>query len=483
MKKALLFLPTVLIGLSSWNLPIVNTSPEEEGKIIKAGEFATAHLSWPGHGDSLIQTELVFQKKGNVTVNTVVIDPGHGGHDPGCSGAHSREKHLALAVGKYFAEILRQNYPELNVIMTRSTDVFIPLHERAAIATRAKADLFISIHCNYIPKASHVHGTETYVLGLHATDANLEVAKRENASILYEENYQETYGYDPNSPEAHILFSMFQNAFLEQSILFAQKVQQRSAATPGRKDRGVKQAGFLVLRHATMPSVLVETGYLSNRDEENYLRTEKGQKEMANALLEAFSEYKSEMEGSGQAPPLVKLDLKTQAVERLDSPSFAGTSLPSMPEEAALAVTVKAETADLPTKKEKAPTSEIGKTSKSEPAKTNISPVATAAPTGKIIPSTPVSGTGPVPNQPAPQNTDIQYRVQLAASPSLMDISQGKWVKVDYLVEVVKEANLYKYQVRNFATPEAADAAKQKLRAIGFTDAFVATYQNGQRIK
>ncbi len=477
MKKALLFLPTILLGLTSWNLPKVNTSPAKEGKIIKADELTTANPELLSPGDSVIQTKVLFEKKGGVKVSTVVIDPGHGGHDPGCSGAHSREKHLALAIGKYFAEGLQQNYPDLRVIMTRSTDVFIPLHERAAIATREKADIFISIHCNYIPKASHIHGTETYVLGLHATEANLEVAKRENASILYEDNYQETYGYDPNSAEAHILFSMFQNAFLEQSILFAQKVQQHSSGEPGRKNRGVKQAGFLVLRHATMPSVLVETGYLSNRDEENYLRTEKGQKEMANALLAAFAEYKSEMEGITPQAPLARLDTREKPVASgIETASLTASVTPV---EEAVAVPVKAETPPAPAPKEEKITRETTISPKSEPVKTNISP----APTGKIIPSTPVTTSKPSERPVVSQNTDIQYRVQLAASPSLLDISQGKWSKVEYLIEVVKEDNLYKYQVRNFATSGEANSVKQKLRAIGFNDAFVAAYQNGQRVK
>lgn len=476
MKKALLFLPTILIGLTSWNLPKVNTSSLKVGKIIKADELTTAkhHLSF--FGDSLLQTEITFERKGGVQIKTIVIDPGHGGHDPGCKGASSHEKHIALAIGKYFAEGLRLNFPDVRVIMTRSTDVFIPLHERAAIATREKADLFVSIHCNYIPKLNKVHGTETYVLGLHATEANLEVAKRENASILFEENYQETYGYDPNSPEAHIVFSMFQNAFLSQSIQFAQKVQERASGEPGRKDRGVKQAGFLVLRHATMPSVLVETGYLSNRDEENYLRTEEGQKQMANALVAAFSDYKSEMEGSGQSVPLAKIEIKQQ--DQIKDSKTQDVVPASAVSDEPVAVPVKAETTSVPTPKEKKSTESFSVV-KTEPAKTNVSPT----PAGKIIPSSPISTKTSGVNNGDPQNVDIQYCVQLAASPKLLDITAGKWTKADYLIEVVKEDNLYKYQVRTFASREEANSAKQKLRAIGFNDAFVAAYQNGQRIK
>ncbi|MBI5914369.1 MAG: N-acetylmuramoyl-L-alanine amidase [Bacteroidetes bacterium] len=440
----------------------------------------------------------VFRKKGSYEIKTVVIDPGHGGHDPGCSGSHSKEKQICLAVGKYFAEAIRQNFPDVKVIMTRSTDVFIPLDERASIATRNKADLFVSIHCNAIPNASKTMGTETYVLGLHATEANLEVAKRENASILYEENYQETYGYDPNSPEAHILFSMFQNAFMEQSIRFAEKVQNNSSGEADRKNRGVKQAGFLVLRHATMPSVLVETGFLTNATEENYLRSQTGQKSMANALLLAFRDYKREMEGTDAVVEVKKLDIEKSeaASESLTAsleykpeikPDIKEKPIPPVKEEAAIVVPVKQEAEATPPlykpeKKKNMPPVEARKEEAvvvTPSKKTNESP----AHAGKIIPSNPVLENAKPEKKPDTQTADIQYRVQLAASPTHFDTSTGKWAKVEYLIEVTEENNLFKYQVRNFATLEAANSAKQKLRSLGFNDAFVAYYQNGKRVK
>ena len=204
-------------------------------------------------------------------LHTIVIDPGHGGHDPGCKGGHSQEKHIALAISKMVADSIRAKYPNLKVILTRETDVFIPLHERASIANRNHADLFISVHCNFFPPSNRVNGSETYVLGTHRMQENLDVAMRENASIFLEDDYEANYDYDPNSPEGHIMLAMFQNAYLDRSIRFAEIVEDRMKTDTHRKSRGVRQAGFLVLRETAMPSVLIEAGYLSNGTEENFL--------------------------------------------------------------------------------------------------------------------------------------------------------------------------------------------------------------------
>lgn len=230
-------------------------------------------------------------------IRKVVIDPGHGGKDPGCNGHHSREKEVALSIGLDLGKKLKAQYPDIQVIYTRDTDVFIPLNERAAIANRNKADLFISIHCNYISVRNRATGSETYVLGLHRAEDNLDVAKRENSAILLEDNYEKTYeGFDPYSPEGHIILSMFQNAHLEQSILFATHVESAFKKLSRLPSRGVKQAGFLVLRETTMPSVLIETGFLSTDTDENYLMKKENQQEMASTILKAFSNYKKEVE-------------------------------------------------------------------------------------------------------------------------------------------------------------------------------------------
>lgn len=236
-------------------------------------------------------------------IKKVVIDPGHGGKDPGCHGTNSREKEIALSIGLDLGKKLKAAYPDIEVIYTRETDVFIPLNERAAIANRNKADLFISIHCNYISVRNRATGTETYVLGLHRAEDNLDVAKRENAAILMEDDYEKTYdGFDPYSPEGHIILSMFQNAHLEQSILFATHVESAIKRMSKLPSRGVKQAGFLVLRETTMPSVLIETGFLSTDLDENYLSKKENQQEMASCILKAFSQYKKDTEEPDPGP-------------------------------------------------------------------------------------------------------------------------------------------------------------------------------------
>lgn len=238
-------------------------------------------------------------------LRTVVIDAGHGGHDHGCSGIHSKEKHIALNISKKLGKYIEGQFPKVKVIYTRDKDVFVPLHTRAEIANKNKADLFISIHCNAMGSKKHlVRGTETYVMGLHNADENLAVAKRENEAILLEKDYEKNYhGFDPESPEGHIILAMVQNAFLEQSISFAEKVEYNFSYLVGRKSRGVKQAGFLVLRETTMPSVLIETGYLTHKSEEKYMITKQGQDELAFAIFKAFQSYKREIEVDNATSP------------------------------------------------------------------------------------------------------------------------------------------------------------------------------------
>lgn len=229
-------------------------------------------------------------------IKTVVLDAGHGGKDPGCLGAKTKEKDIALNIVLKLGELFKKNSPEIKVIYTRSTDVFIELHERAKIANKHKADLFISVHCN-AAKDSRARGTETFVLGLHRASDNLSVAKRENASILFEDNYKANYeGYDPNSDEGHILLSLFQNAYLEQSIRFAFDIETNFKSKTKLPSRGVKQDGFLVLRNAAMPSVLVEAGFLSNPEDEKFLATDAGQAKIAENVYNAFVKYRNAIE-------------------------------------------------------------------------------------------------------------------------------------------------------------------------------------------
>lgn len=230
-------------------------------------------------------------------LRTVVIDPGHGGKDPGCMTRRNRESRIVLKIGLQLARKIKSEMPNVRVILTRASDEFIDLAERAAIANRNRADLFISIHVNANPHSSKLNGTETYTLGLHKTEGNLEVARRENSVILKEDNYQQKYkGFDPNSPLAHIMLANYQHAFIGSSINFAEKVERSFRKTSDRVSRGVKQAGFVVLWRTTMPSVLVETGFLTNPTEEKYLASEEGQEEIAHSIFKAFEKYKEEIE-------------------------------------------------------------------------------------------------------------------------------------------------------------------------------------------
>ncbi len=228
-------------------------------------------------------------------IKTIVIDAGHGGKDPGT--ALGKEKKYALDIALKLGEKIKAKNPDVKVIYTRKTDVFIPLHERAAIANKSKADLFISIHCN--ANNNHgIRGTETYVMGLHKSEANLDLAKRENNVIMLEDDYKKSYkGFDPNSALAHIMLANYQNAYMEQSMNFAAKVEQKMGAY-GNKSRGVKQAGFLVIWETTMPSVLIETGYLTNTSDATILNQESGRTKIATAIYDAFYSYKNEVEGN-----------------------------------------------------------------------------------------------------------------------------------------------------------------------------------------
>lgn len=413
----------------------------------------------PGHRMGKVIKESIIEKT-EYRIKTVVIDAGHGGHDPGCLGSNSQEKHLALAMAKKLAEGIQRRFPEVKVILTRDKDVFIPLHERAAIANRNEADLFISIHCNFMPGSRATQGSETYVMGLHTAEHNLEVAKRENASILLEEDYRSNYDYDPNSPEGHIMLSMFQNAYLEQSILFAEKVEQKFASYAQRKSRGVKQAGFVVLRETAMPSVLVEAGFLSNREEETFLSDENGQYAIAGAILSAFEEYKLEVDGgvlaagsaSGAPPPAAA------ATPSYFPPSDAGTNGRGLP----------------------APSgSSPQNPSANTPVTLRQAPV--EAPQPAAISPGPSAGATPPP-PPVEERAGIQFHVQLSANSKPLDTSGPRWRNTGYLIELVREDNLYKYQARNFSSLQQAFEARLLLQARGFPDAFIVAYKNGRRI-
>lgn len=228
----------------------------------------------------------------------LVIDAGHGGHDAGAVGKSVKEKALNLSVALAFGRLVEANCPDVDVIYTRKTDKFIPLQTRAEIANNAKADLFISIHTNALPRGHTAYGTETYTLGMARAEANLDVAKRENSVILYEKDYKTRYsGFDPNSSESYIIFEFMQDQYMRQSVSLARSIERAYARTGGRKSRGVHQAGFLVLRETSMPSVLTEIGFISTPSEERFLKSKEGINKTARSIYEGFLAYKKSQDG------------------------------------------------------------------------------------------------------------------------------------------------------------------------------------------
>jgi N-acetylmuramoyl-L-alanine amidase len=234
-------------------------------------------------------------------LKTIVIDPGHGGHDPGNLGTgryKKTEKHIALAISLKVGELIKQNFPEIEIIYTRDNDDdFLKLGARTQLANDKNADLFISVHCDAFtnPKA---YGAGVYVMGMSKLKANMDVAMKENAVIYLEDDYKENYeGFDPNTPESYIVFSLTQNTHLDQSLQLAEEVEQQFATRANRKSRGVKQAPFYVISRANMPSILIECGFLTNPDEEDFLHSEKGQEYMSSAIFRAFRTYKESVEG------------------------------------------------------------------------------------------------------------------------------------------------------------------------------------------
>jgi N-acetylmuramoyl-L-alanine amidase len=229
---------------------------------------------------------------------TVVLDAGHGGSDPGNLGTgryKEKEKDVALAVTLKVGKYIKEAYPDVEVIYTRKDDTFPTLKERCDIANDKMADLFISIHCNAAENKS-AYGTETFVMGLHKTQESLKTAMKENASIFLEKNHKEDYkGFDPNDPDTYVIMSLRENAYLDQSINLAKNVQDQFRTRVGRKDRGVKQAGFAVISYTNMPSILVELGFISNVDEEDFLMKDDGKTYMASAIFRAFKDYKDKV--------------------------------------------------------------------------------------------------------------------------------------------------------------------------------------------
>ncbi|MCX6281874.1 MAG: N-acetylmuramoyl-L-alanine amidase [Bacteroidetes bacterium] len=377
-----------------------------------------------------LSVQVAAQKK--VAINRVVIDAGHGGQDPGTIGRRAKEKNVALAIALKLGYMIQKNFKDVKVIFTRDRDVFVELNRRAQFANDLKADLFISIHCNANTNHS-LKGAETYVMGLHKTQANLEIAKTENASILMESDYANHYnGFNPNSDESYITFSMFQDAYLEQSMEFAAEVQKQFEEHTGMNDRGVRQAGFLVLYKTTMPSVLVETGYLSNPQEETFMVTDKGQEYISSAIFRAFKTFKQNVEHP----------------EQLVNQQYPKSYLP------------KPETAQI---RKPAPDS--------SPQKQYGKPVKN----GNTQP--PVKD--PVAKSSFPGGVSI--RVQIASMSKEVETSAPVFAGLSG-VRIYKHNGMYKYTVGDETSMEAAEQLLAQVKAKGFKDAFIVFFKNDMRI-
>ena len=354
---------------------------------------------------------------------TLVIDAGHGGHDTGAVGAISKEKNLTLKYALAFGRLVEQNCPDVKVVYTRKTDKFVELYRRAQIANDNHAQLFISLHCNSNENRAP-SGVETYVMGLHKTEANFEVAKKENAAMLLEKNYSNNYGgFDPNSPEAHVMFSLYTSAYLNNSILFADKVQKNLVANTHFIDRKVKQAGFWVLYKVAMPSVLVELGFISNYEEEGKLMKQSVQDLMAGSIYNAFVDYKNQLERTDKP----KMDLK--------------------PLQKVVAEATKP-----------APKPEVPVIAKSQPDTT----------------------VAQNQNKTA-SNLEIRFRVQFYTSPKDEPVTAAKFANVKD-VRRYQQNGVWKYTSGNETSEEAAQQLMKQLRKNGYPDAFLVAFKNEVRI-
>lgn len=380
----------------------------------------------------LIFCALGFSKnvRSQASLNKIVIDAGHGGKDPGASGKYSREKDVALAVALQTGKLIQQKHPDVEIIYTRKTDVFIPLKERAEIANKSNADLFISIHCN-ANKSSQPHGSETYVMGLHKSEANLSVAKTENSAILFEEDYETNYeGFDPTSEENHIIFNFFQNSFLSHNLDLATRVQNQFAAYTPLHNRGVKQAGFWVLYKTTMPGILIETGFLSNSSDEKFLNSKKGQKELSEAITSAISDYKKDHDAKEQ--------LK------------AGHLKENPPADPAI--------------KEEHAVSEVVQKKEEEPKQEEI-----------------IKEAEELKKEPIEEVEAVEFSIQFLSLSTQKELSGGNYDQLSNISSYLHNG-MYRYTTGSTKNYEKAVQMQSKVRKAGFKDAFVVAFYKGKRI-
>lgn len=413
------------------------------------------------------------QKKDTYRVRTVVIDPGHGGAKPGAQGKHVQEKELTLAIAKKFGKLISDNYPDVKVIYTRTKDVDISLAERAHIANRNKADLFISIHANSHP-TSVPSGVETFVMGLSESRANLEVARKENADILLEADYKNNAdysGFDPNAPETYVMLAMFQSAFMDKSLNFAQAIQNQYKKNIKTIDRGVKQAELYVLYKTSMPSVLTEVGFISNPTEEAYMMSAEGQATIAICLFNAFMNYKSVEDGSPRiAKPVINIDGYKAPAIKTEQPK---------PTPAVVVDTVKA-VAVKDTVKAKAP---IVTVREEDPVAPTVKPVPTAALAQREDTIVAEQKPAPAPEQkPASNGEGLRYRVQFCTAQRVMKAGDPDLGGIKDFHYTQTSAG-YAYSAGDYTTRQEAQKRCNTLKqTTRFKDAFVIAIYNGERI-
>jgi N-acetylmuramoyl-L-alanine amidase len=374
---------------------------------------------------------------------TVVIDPGHGGKDPGTLGSSCKEKDIVLGIGLKLGRLIEERQPDVKIIYTRNTDSFPKLNERAIIANKAHANLFISIHADH-SESPNVRGASTFTLGQNRTAENMAIAKRENSVILLEEDYKQRYeGFDPNSAESYIMFEFMQDNYMNQSIQFASTLQEKFVGA-GRSDRGVRQDVFLVLRCTSMPSVLVEVGFLSNLEEEQFLKSENGQQQIALSIYRGFSDYRADYDRkSTNSADLAKNSART-SINKPDSSIVSERNSMRIQDS-----TVKESMESLPV--EKKPTAESVVQTHSETS----------------------------PSNPADTKNSIVFKVQILSTN--IKLSTGNKMLKGQKADFYQENNLYKYTVGSFKTFAEANQKRKELAGT-FSGAFVIAFENGQKI-
>ena len=384
------------------------------------------------------------------TITKIVIDAGHGGNDSGCLGKKSKEKDVALDIALKFGNYIKANFKDVEVIYTRSDDSFVELYRRAKIANENKADLFVSIHCNANPKTSPF-GVETYVMGINKIEGNLDIASKENAAILLENDYKKQYdnfdpnkGLNPDSPEFMISYNLYQKVYLEHSIDFATKVQNQICNHLHRFSRGVKQAGFLVLWRTTMPSVLIETGFLTNSAEEEFLASEAGKNSLALSIFRAFKEYKCKLENVPYTD-----DVKENA---------------STPHSASVIVQDK--------------TLEKSELMKTVSQPSTISTIVKDT-TQKITVLS--KDKNPVKPTPSKEIDEVVFKVQFATSTDKNMLSDNTLKAIEYF-DYYQQNGLYKFTVGKTQNLTEIINLMNRMKKIGYKDAFVIALHNGKRI-